>query len=194
MQQSISFIKKQFPYLTDDDVQELLALGKTGHLEAGDLFIDVGEVTYNSAVVIKGMLRNYHSSEDYTDKTVLFTVEGQSAMSYATVFLGKPSADTIEAMEDTVLLVSDFREIKELSRNNSRIGRMVNDKLENRLVETIARIDDFTLRSPEQRYIRFAEENPALLERVQKKHLASFLGVTPISLSRIRSRLLKKDD
>jgi len=194
MQEPIPLFKRQFPYLTDDDIEKLLALGRVRHFEAGDLFIEAGETTFNSAVVLEGMLRNYHSNDEDADKTVLFTVEGQTAMSYATVFMDKPSADTVEALEDTILLVSDFREIKELSRNNPRISRMVNDKLETRLVETITRIDDFTLRSPEQRYVRFAEDNPILLERVQQKHLASFLGITPISLSRIKTRLKRRAD
>ncbi len=193
MDQPISFIGEQFPYLTDQDVQELVSLGTLKKLEAGQLFIRAGETTFSTAVVISGMLRNFHITDEGDDKTVLFTIEGQSALSYATVFTNQPSADNIEALEPTLLLVSDFRDIKKLSHGNTRIAQMINEKLEKRLVETISRIDDFTLRNPEQRYIRFAQGNPALLERVQQKHLASFLGITPISLSRIKTRLRKRN-
>ncbi|MGB0369463.1 MAG: Crp/Fnr family transcriptional regulator [Flavobacteriales bacterium] len=192
MLQPISFIQTQFPYLTDADAQKLLTLGKVSHFEVGDLFIEAGETTYNFALVVNGMLRNYHSVEGYDDKTVVFSVEGQSAMSSATVFMGQPSTDTIEAVEDTSLLVFNFQDVKALSQENPRIAQIINENLVQRLVENIARVHDFVLRSPEERYVRFADENPALLERVQQKHLASFLGITPISLSRIKARLLKK--
>ena len=60
------------------------------------------------------------------------------------------------------------------------------------LSESLSALDDFILLSPEQRYLKFIQDHPVLLNRAPIKYIANVLGITPVSLSRIRKRIANK--
>jgi CRP-like cAMP-binding protein len=93
------------------------------------------------------------------------------------------------AVEPTVLLVVDFKEFKKKTESDPLYMRLYSEIMETLLVAAIERIEDFTKKNPEQRYLRLIETHGHLIERVPLKYLASYLGVTSPSLSRIRKRL-----
>lgn len=185
-------ILSKFPYITDDDIAQTLAVSSLRQLQPGETLIKEGELCYTSVMVIEGLLRNFHTTENGEEKTVLFIWEGESIAPYASVFLNKPATESTQAIEPTTVLSIDYREYNKLSSSNPRINQSHRHMLENALVQAIDRIDDFTLRSPEKRYLRMLKEQPELVQRVPQKYLASYLGITPISLSRIRNRILKR--
>lgn len=94
----------------------------------------------------------------------------------------------VEFLEPSTLLVFDYRDIEQLARDNLRIERLKNKFIQDYLVKILHRLETFLVYNPEERYEWLMREQPELLKRVQQKHLASYLGITPVSLSRLRTR------
>lgn len=188
---SIDAFRLHFPFLTDGDVAALLQLCSTRELAAEEVYLRAGRSDMRGALVLGGLLRNFHTLPDGTERTVLFVPEGGVIAAHATVFYGMPATETTVAVEETAILEIDMRGLRKVIKENPRLMRTYTQMLERMLTLAIARIDSFVLKRPEDRYITFCHEFPALATRVPQKHIASYLGITPVSLSRLRTRMAK---
>lgn len=181
-------LQVRFPYLSEEDLLEVMQHCNTRQLEADEFFLKAGKVEMRGALVLNGLLRNFHTLPDGTERTVLFTPEGHGVAPYATLFFGQPASESTVAVEQSVIIEFDMRGLRKTIDGNPRLMRAYTHMLERMLTDAIARIDSFVLKKPEERYASFCKEFPQLLQRVPQKHLASYLGITPVSLSRIRAR------
>jgi len=184
----IDAVREKFPFLTDDDVGEVLGICSTREIGANEYFLRAGKVELRGAIVLHGLMRNFHTLPDGTERTVLFIPELRTIAPYATLFSGLPATESTMTLEDTVLLEIDLRALRRQIDQNPRLMRAYTSAVELALTDTISRIDQFILLTAEERYQRFVKENPGLSQRIPLKHLASYLGITPVSLSRIRAR------
>lgn len=187
------FFKNRYRYLTQRDLELLIDKSETIQLEPGEIFFKEGEISTKTGVVIKGLLRGYHYEKGKEeDTTVVFISEGQPCTSYQWLRGANPSSETFVALEPTTMLVNDLDRLNELRKHHINILRLYSETLEDKLIGAIERIQDFTMRSPETRYLALLNSRPDLLQRVPQKYLASYLGITQQSLSRIRARISKK--
>jgi CRP-like cAMP-binding protein len=182
-------IKSRFPYFKDEAIERLLSLSEVVVLNAGEAFIEAGSRSQRAALVLEGLLRNYIVSDSGDQITVVFASEMQAIAPYASIFLNKPASETTEAIENSVLLTIDHKTMTDLASEDLIFAQVYIDMIQRALVGSIERIEDFTLKNPEQRYLRLLEVHGQLIERVPLKYLASYLGITTFSLSRIRKRL-----
>ncbi len=188
----LHLLGEQSSEIPEELLTQVLATGRMVTFKPGDRIIEAGETTYKGYVILKGLIRNFHVLPDESERSVLFRQEGEFVTSYASLFSNEPSTENTEALEETSTFEFDMLEIRALTENNLAFIRSYTKVLEQSLVETIRRIDEFTLKTPEERYQTFISRHPDLKDRVQQKYLASYLGITPISLSRIKSRLRKQ--
>jgi CRP-like cAMP-binding protein len=112
--------------------------------------------------------------------------------SYEIVFFNQPSRFTFQALEPTELFVIDFNNLREIVDCNSKFESGRRFFVQTILAESLNAIDDFILLNHEKRYLKFVKEHPELLNRVPIKYIANVLGITPVSLSRIRKRITTK--
>ena len=182
-------VQSKFPYIPEDKLMEVVSQGEIVMLNEGDIFISEGDRTHKIAMVLQGMMRNFIMNDNGEEITVVFATEMQAISAYSTIFLDRPASETSVAVEPTVLLVVDFKEFKKKTESDPLYMRLYSEIMETLLVAAIERIEDFTKKNPEQRYLRLIETHGHLIERVPLKYLASYLGVTSPSLSRIRKRL-----
>jgi CRP-like cAMP-binding protein len=182
-------IKERFPYISDEMLTEILSMGKLVSLSAGEIFIKEGEMAGHAAMIIQGMLRNYILNDKGEEVTVVFGSDMQVITPYATVFLNKPATETTIAVEDSLLFVFELKPYKEKVKDDLLFMRLYTEILEEAFIAAIERIEDLTKKKPEQRYLRLLATHGELIERAPLKYLASYLGITPVSLSRIRKRL-----
>ncbi|MBM7711773.1 Crp/Fnr family transcriptional regulator [Enterococcus xiangfangensis] len=148
-----------------------------------------GDVADKIYFIEKGALRLWNN-DDGKDITFQFFFEGQIVASYESFHLEKPSIFSIEAIEDTELLILDKKKLKLLIKDSTDLIYFMMDQLSERF---IAYTDYFLSRikeSPEKRYVSLLEKNPELVKRVADQYIASFLGITPVSLSRIKKRIM----
>jgi CRP-like cAMP-binding protein len=140
----------------------------------------------------KGLLRGYYVTDSGEEKTVFFYWAGQSLAIPECIYGKKPSRQTLQALEDCELLEIDFDLIDELSRIDYAMMAIRAENAERLLLQPLNRLEGFVLDSPEIRYLNLINSQPEIFSRVKCKYIASYIGVTPVSLSRIRKRLLKK--
>jgi CRP-like cAMP-binding protein len=185
-------IRAKFPYLTEDKIMAVLSLGEVIMLDEGEKFLKKGDWSQKVGWVLQGLLRNYIHNDKGEEITVVFATEMQAIAAYAPIFLNQASNETAEAIEPSILFSVDYKKFKSNIGTDPDMMRVYVDILETALVATIQRIEDFTNNKPEQRYQRLLDTHGFLIERVPLKYLASYLGITAVSLSRIRKRLTPK--
>jgi len=192
MVQKIEEIFKKNTYLGPKELYQLAKIIKFKRVKKGEHIVKEGEFNYNGIKVLKGLLAHYIIDKDGIEKTLLFVPENRFSGSMQTTLNRMPADENIIALENSWLLLTDVRELEALANENIKILRLLNDSRKEIIIEAATRIRYLIANSPEERYLHFTKTYPNLEERIKQKHLASFLGVTVSSLSRIKSRLDKK--
>lgn len=187
---TLEFIRLKFPFLEAKEALKIIANTKIRKLKAGEVFIQEGEVAEVTAYIAKGILRAYTTVEG-EERTVLFRKEGELIGAPPSMFKGSPASETVEGLENSVILVIDWKGFRRLAKTNKQVGNAYTQAVEDMMLEAVERIQDFTILSPEQRYLKFIKEEKDLVNRVPLKHIASFIGVSKVSLSRMRARIAK---
>ncbi len=158
----------------------------------GERWVTEGEKAKDVGMIISGSMRHYYTKND-EEKTTYFYFEHALVSAYISCITGAPSALSIEALTDTRLIVFPYARLKEAYKTSivwERFGRLIAEwamtGLEERMVALLTQ-------SPEERYIALLNSaKTKILERIPQQHIANYLGITPVSLSRIRSRIHKK--
>jgi len=155
------------------------------------LLINEGETARNLYFINKGLLRLFYSKNgEY--KTAFIFRENLFASSYLSFLQQSPAFQMLETLEDSELLVISKEAMENLYTRISAINFMTRKIAEERFINCQMILSSFLLDTPEERYRKFAEKNGDLLLRVPHNIIASYLGITPVSLSRIRKRVMVK--
>ncbi|SDL68720.1 cAMP-binding domain of CRP or a regulatory subunit of cAMP-dependent protein kinases [Catalinimonas alkaloidigena] len=176
--------------LSEQEKQALLDLDIVHHFKKGTVLLREGQRSDAGYFVIKGWIRTYYVV-DGEEKTTAFYTEAQTLAPQCVVDQ-QPSAYYVACGEDSLLLVSTpdmERPIFEKFPRFETLCRVMSEEL---LAHHQASFDVFKLSSPEQRYQHLLQTRPDLCQRVPQYQMASYLGITPQSLSRIRGRLVKQ--
>ncbi|MFV0471443.1 MAG: Crp/Fnr family transcriptional regulator [Paludibacteraceae bacterium] len=143
--------------------------------------------------VEKGMLRQYTIDDKGKEHTLYFAPESWFVTESETVYFNKPSPYFIEAMENSKVAFIDDDFIKKLEEKRPAFRDFNNFLLYNQIRVLQNRIIMLMSRSAEERYLQFIETYPDILLRVPQTTIASYLGITPESLSRVRKHLAFKN-
>lgn len=155
------------------------------------LFINEGKVCREIAFICKGSFR-YYKIIDGVEVTTFFSFEHNWVSAYTSFLRQSPSFISVEAMEDTEVLVLTYNDLQYLYNHYvlfERFGRLMAEYLVGCLDD---RMLSLLLKTPEERYLKTLTENSLYFERVPQHYIASYLGVAPESLSRIRKRVMQK--
>lgn len=147
----------------------------------------VGHTCRTIYFVSSGMLRICYL-KDGTDITESFEPEKSFVTRAESLFAGVPSKKAIEAVEDSQLIAVSAPKLFDLFDGHPKIERLFRKILEQQYVKTIQRIKSLQFQTPEERYKQLIISQPDILKRVPLKFIASYLGITQVNLSRIRSR------
>lgn len=182
----------QFDLLTPSELKLLFSMTHLRRVKKDEHIVREGDQFNFLIIVVKGLLRNYFITEDLKEVTGYFTASGDHTASYKSLLLDQPSNQRIQAIEDSVVLLLDSAKMEKIAIKHPRLYQLQNRSLKQRLAQTIERVHISITHSPEERYLLFKKEHPRMIERVPQKYLASYLGMTEVSLSRIKSRVLRK--
>ena len=152
--------------------------------------VDYGQITRELFFINKGLLRLYYK-KDGEEITGFIFREGLFASSYDSFLRQAPSIQYLETLEDCELLVLRHEKMEELYRILPKINIFTRKVAEQRFINAQMILSSFLLDTPEERYVKFVEHNADLLLRVPHHLIASYLGITPVSMSRIRKRIMK---
>ncbi len=152
------------------------------------ILLKEGDVSKTLFYIKKGALRLWFNN-DGKDITVQFFFEGQVVSSMNSFFSSTPSLFSIESIEQTEIVMiakNDFDTVVESSRELQReLLNILTQRFQNYIELFLSRIKN----SPEQRYKELLQEHPHIIKRVPQHYIASYLGITNVSLSRIRNRM-----
>ena len=150
-----------------------------------------GQMARAAYFVLRGCVRTYMLREDEEITTGFYT-EGQSLQDFESLSTGKPSRFYFVCAEDCELLVLDAEKEKALYRAHPRFEIFCRQGTEQRMGERELDLAEMISLKPEARYRILMEKRPELIHRVPQHQIASFLGIKPETLSRIRQRLMQK--
>lgn len=184
---------ERFVVFTDEE-WELLSKGlQLEKLQKKTCFVKPGKTCRKVGLILSGSVRYYHN-KDGEEITGYFCLEDEWVSAYKSFLTQQPSIVAIESLEDTELLTFTFQQMQlwlsmeKLAHKVERFGRLI---AEYHLCCYEDRVASFILQSPEQRYLQLLQSDKNVLQRIPQQYIANYLGVTAVSLSRIRKRILE---
>jgi len=183
------FISK-YVSLTDEEKNAILSLDLFRSVKKGTILLKEGQKSKDSYFVLKGCMRTYYVL-DGEEKTTAFYTEMEALTPPCVI--SKTSSDYyIICVEDTILLVSNADMEIEVNSKFPKFETLCKILSEEILAKQRIDFDEFKISSPEQRYLNLLQKRPDLVQRVPQYQLASYLGIKPASLSRVRARITEK--
>ena len=175
--------------VSDDQMRQLEALCTINQAKKGDVLLKTGEVCRSTFFVVKGCLRSYVLDKKNKPHVIEFAPENNWITERISFMTGEPAAFFIDAIEDTDYIAvpeNFFTELPNIVPNADKFSReMLVDTVKSVRRRLISLLSD----TADDRYLAFIQSFPTLALRVPQKMIASYLGITPESLSRIRKTL-----
>lgn len=188
LQKKLASVLLQFANIPEQDAIKLFGQGKVKTIPIQNFFISDGAVPKTFGFVCSGLFRYVYTDREGRQYTKAFMPEYSFLSSYSAMIQQTPSFYTIEALETSVVLEFDYLNWLELKEANPCWDRFLIRMLEKGYTQKEKRERELLLLDSESRYRNFLEEYPTLEKRVKQHMIASFLGITPESLSHIRKK------
>ena len=169
-----------------------LALGEERRLAKHAFWSRPGEPVRAFAVVLEGLVRHYYVDPKGRESVKAFRGPGELSAPYAEIILKKPSRTFIQALAPTRLLSFDVERFEALAGHSLEVSRLARRFVELHFVGKEQREYEFLQLSAEERYRKFCAEQPQHLNQIPQHQVASYIGITPVALSRIRARVARR--
>lgn len=181
---------RSYYQLQDASIKMLLDIAQVKTVEADRYLINIGDVAHMLYFVVKGVLISEYIAEDGKQLYKNFFVPKNYAASTVSMITENPSDFGILAMTDCTLLAFNYNEYRSLIKRDMELLKFYTAYLEkNWVIENERKHIAFATQSAKDRYLTFLEEYPFLPNQINQAHIASYLGITPTQLSRIRKEL-----
>jgi CRP/FNR family transcriptional regulator, anaerobic regulatory protein len=181
----------RFIRLQPEEERMMLKLFFPRKLNKKEHWIMPGDHCREIAFIVSGCLRYYYSKND-VERTGQFFFEGGWFTDYESWVTRQPATVGIDAIEPTQLLIIPFIELERLYDENPKFERLGRLMAENTIIGIRNRNLSLLNNSPEERYMQLLNERPKVIERIPQHLIASYLGIEPETLSRIRKKIAEK--
>lgn len=175
---------------TPEEMETVMECFKPMHLPAGEYFADEGIVCKHIGFVTRGYIRAYYEIHD-VEVTTMVLGKHHIVTSHTSFSLQRPSMMYIQAISDCDMLVLDYESMMELYKKVpkwERLGRLIMEQIYGYME---GRVLDYLSLGSEDRYRKLLKNDPKLFKNVPLRYVASMLGITPETLSRIRNKVHK---
>ena len=186
----IRYISK-FMHLSEAEATAILENMDYKTYKKGDVLLKEGQISDLCYFTLKGCVRQYYVV-DGEEKTTNFYTEGQPIAPNEGPFKSMPSKCYLSCVEDSVLTVGTPKDQMILFEQYPQFAVACRIAIEDELGKIQKNFATFMISSPEERYLNLMQTRPELLDRVPQYQLASYLGIKPESLSRIRKRIMQR--
>ena len=191
-----TYVLKQLNELSDryglgipsEAIEKALSFSRFKVYSKGEVLARTGDKTTVAGMVINGVVRSYYVDKDGNDITQFFSAEGSWCIDSGMVGFDEMQANW-EAIEDATVMLFDVKDMKDLIYSDGQLKNVWIDALESGMRYKIYRENGFLVETATERYVAFRKRYPMLAERVPLRYIATYLGITPESLSRIRSTM-----
>ena len=191
-QQLINYINNHsISPLSAGEEKLIIAAFKSKKLRKKQYFLQEGDVCKYGAFIVKGAMRQYSIDEKGVEHVVYFFVENYWASDRESMIMLTPSVFNIDAWEDTEILIITRAEMLELMSKIPALVEMIRLMDERNAIANQRRLNSAISSSAEKRYEEFVTNHPQFIQRFPQHLIASYLGITKETLSRIRKQALK---
>ncbi|RQP13323.1 MAG: Crp/Fnr family transcriptional regulator [Parapedobacter sp.] len=162
-------------------------LFKQREVPAKTTLLQEGKVSKTMFIVEKGCLRTWINN-DGREITTQFFFEGDSVSSIESFRTNEPSLYSIESLEPCILQTISQKNFQNMLEKEPELKKKMEDRLFRRLFQSQQLLYSFLKNNPQKRYEELLEQHPHIIQRIPQHYIASYLGITSVSLSRIRNR------
>ena len=174
--------------ISEQAIEKAISFSRFKVYSKGEMLARSGDKSTTAGIVLNGVVRSYYIDKDGNDITQYFAAEGSWCVDSGMVGFDEMQANW-EAIEDTTVMLFDVKDMKALIYSDEQLKNIWINALERGMRYKIYRENGFLVENATERYVHFKKMFPELSERVPQKHIATYLGITPESLSRIRSAM-----
>lgn len=175
--------------ISDTDFDKYIGLTKRIQLKKGELFLREGKIAKYQAFLLNGVMTTYTVGKKGEKHVLQIAIEGHWITDLYSYLSREPAVYTIEALEDTELILISKDNFDRACEEIPIFERFFRLLIQNGLIYQQRRISNIYSESAEERYLKLIKEKPEVVQSVPQHLLASFLGIKPQSLSRIRKQI-----
>ena len=172
------------------DLDDLFNFYRKIRLKKGETLVRPGDRVSCFYYLNAGCV-NYYKVEEGKIKVLEFYTEDVFFTDLYAYVLDKPATSFLKATEDTTVLAIDKTDVENAFKRSHQLERFGRLSMQDAFVRTFTRVERLNNRTNEERYLRLLQKRPGLFQRVPQYLIASYLGLTPVGLSKIRKRLVK---
>lgn len=181
----------QHPLLKNTDFEKICGAHEMVSFSKGDFYLKLGEVAQSYLIVQKGLFRSSVYDYNGNDITTGFFSKYELVIEVASLFQRTPSQESIQALTDCECLALDFQKFQTLFHSIEGFSEWGRGWMSQSLFESKQRAVSMITESATDRYLKLLDHKPNILRDAPLKNIASYLGITDTSLSRIRKETAK---
>ena len=181
-------INSRYPGMAIEGRKQIEEILIRKELYKGEVLLKEGEISTNIVLVGKGMLRQFYYKNG-KDVTEHFSYEGCITMCIESLLKQEPTMLMAEAREDSIVYLLPFRKLLLLTEVSFEVNMFYRKVLEYSLIVSQVKADSWRFETARERYLNLLKNQPEVVKRAPLSHIASYLLMTPETLSRVRSSL-----
>lgn len=182
---------KSLPSLTEKDIESFLKITNYKVIGANEIILKRGHQSRTAFLILKGAVRGYFICESGTERNSLLRGEGFFMGDGEKLFYNEYHKYTFEAITETHVLYFKYPDFEELAIKNPNIMQWHLSIFKEIMILQNYRIETLISMTADERYLDLIKKNPTFLDKTFSKYVANFLGITPVSLSRIIRKITK---
>jgi len=179
-------------FLTEEELKMIETVSVFKKLRKRQYLLQEGDVWKMNAFVCQGCMRTYRVDDKGAEHILNFAVENWWTGDRESLMTGNPAKSNIDALEDSVILLIEKEMLENLSVQIPVLNNFLNNILQKSFNVSQNRIIANISYTAEEKYLNFIETRPEIANRVPQHMIASYLGISPETLSRVRNQIAKK--
>lgn len=183
---------QSFCEISEKSQELLFSLATTIELKKGESITQSGEIPEYIYILEEGLARSYYEDDKGKEYIRNLFTPIRAIGPLGALILQKPSKFSYDCLTNCKLKVVNYNDFKELSKTNLEIGNFYSKTLERIFLELESKVYDLSVLNATQRYLKVKKQIPEIENLIPQYHIASFLNITPVQLSRIRRELYSK--
>lgn len=190
--ENLKTILYNFDELKGESQEKFINLLQKKELKKSDKIVNIGEVAENFFLLTKGVVRSYFTHKNGKEHTRTIYTPFTTTGALSSLILKKPSDLDYECLTDCELFYGNFHDFRKLTSKDIHFANQYSKILEKILLRIESRVFDLSVLNATQRYLKLKKDIPDIENLIAQYHIASYLNITPVQLSRIRKEIIEK--
>ncbi|MFK5879929.1 MAG: Crp/Fnr family transcriptional regulator [Flavobacteriaceae bacterium] len=180
---------KKYVDLNNEDEQQFISIVRETHIKKRQFIVQPGFVCSHQTYVVKGAFRSYFVNDEGIDHTIQFAIDDWFISDFNSYISQTHSSLFIEALENSIIHQIEYNQVEQLCSENPKFEHFFRIVAQKSFAFSQRRVLSNLNKTAEERYLEFQSMYPDIIQRVPQYALASYLGMTPEFLSKIRKKI-----